>query len=554
VLNYAITLTIGFLISCSLSAQQTVGLFKYDSTSYDGYTLVSPFTSKHTYLINNCGHEIRKWTSEYQPGAVAYLKPNGNLLRTAHIENQRFDVGGGNGGRLEEFDWMGNLVWFMNLSTDNYSQHHDIELLPDGNILVLMWEFVSRNDAISVGIIDDRVPEGTWQESIWELAPLRDSGAIVVWKWNSLDHVIQNYNSMRANYGTIEDHPELIHINSNLITNNLDMLHFNSIDYNEELDQIMLSCHATSEIYIIDHSTTSSESRGHLGGNSNKGGDLLFRYGNPMAFNSGDETNQVSFQQHDAQWIPTGYPNEGNILFFNNGGDRQYSSIDMFKPVMNLDGTYKRESGQPFGPIKPDWSYTAKNKTDFFSIFISGVQPFENGNFLICEGAKGHIFEINSQKEIVWDYVNPVNGGGPVKQGVNIQGNQVFRSYKYDVNSDAFANKTIVEGKPLELDPLPILCDDTTTTPADTSTTFVDALFENNFDVYPNPSHGLIQIHAKTAIGEIAVFDERGKNVYNANFKGNDGHLDIQNLNNGIYSLHRMSNEGIYVIRIAKME
>ena len=58
-------------------------------------------------------------------------------------------------------------------------------------------------------------------------------------------------------------------------------MHCNGLDYNSALDQIALSCRGMNEVYIIDHSTTTEEAVGHTGGNAGKGGDILYRWGNP---------------------------------------------------------------------------------------------------------------------------------------------------------------------------------------------------------------------------------------------------------------------------------
>ena len=95
-------------------------------------------------------------------------------------------------------------------------------------------------------------------------------------------------------------------------------MHTNSVAYNEEFDQIILSNRGTSEIWIIDHSTTTEVAATHEGGNSEKGGDLLYRWGNPIAYRAGTENDQMLFGQHDAHWIASGLQGEGNILIFNN--------------------------------------------------------------------------------------------------------------------------------------------------------------------------------------------------------------------------------------------
>ena len=104
-----------------------------------------------------------------------------------------------------------------------------------------------------------------------------------------VDHLIQDFDASKANYGEVAEHPELIDLNFRLSeTTNYrdpsDWIHSNGIDYNPELDQIVLSPSNFSEVWIIDHSTTRTEAAGSNGGNSGKGGDLLYRWGNPRAY------------------------------------------------------------------------------------------------------------------------------------------------------------------------------------------------------------------------------------------------------------------------------
>ena len=120
--------------------EQTVGLFQHEEAAFDGYTLFAPNMYTSTYLIDNEGRLIHQWESEFNPGASAYLLDNGHLLRTVRdAENPDFSVGGA-GGRVQEFDWDGNLVWEFAYSNDQHRSHHDIEKLPNGNVLMIAWE------------------------------------------------------------------------------------------------------------------------------------------------------------------------------------------------------------------------------------------------------------------------------------------------------------------------------------------------------------------------------------------------------------------------------
>jgi hypothetical protein len=377
-----------------------------------------------TFLINNQGEIVHSWKSDYILAHGVYLLENGNLIRSDLPKpNPRF-ISGGVGGRVEMFDWNGTLVWEFEYSTLEYCLHHDIEVLPNGNILMIAWEYKSYSEAIEAGRNPKKLQAGeVWSDFIIEVEPTGSSGGKIVWEWHVWDHLIQDYDPTKDNYGNVADHPELIDINYGSPLP--DWLHTNSIDYNEEFDQILLSVRGFNEIWVIDHSTTTEEAAGHTGGRSGKGGDILYRWGNPRAYRAGYFEDQKFFSQHDAQWIEPGCPGEGNILVFNNGVSRpgrKYSSVDEIVPPVDKNGSYYLEPGSAYGPHDVIWSYTAENPTDFFSAYVSGAQRLPNGNTLICEGAKGRIFEVTPDKEIVWEYINRIP---------SLVNNDVFKAIRY---------------------------------------------------------------------------------------------------------------------------
>ena len=95
----------------SKPAPAKVGLLLNDSRAFQGYTLIAPMFSKTTYLIDMKGKVVRTWESDYTPGASAYLLENGHLLRTGAHQPTPSGFGPGAGGRVQEFDWDGQLVW-----------------------------------------------------------------------------------------------------------------------------------------------------------------------------------------------------------------------------------------------------------------------------------------------------------------------------------------------------------------------------------------------------------------------------------------------------------
>jgi hypothetical protein len=247
----------------------------------------------------------------------------------------------------------------------------------------------------------------------------------VVWEWHLWDHLVQDFDPGRENYGVVGDHPELLDANYPDWPVD-DWIHLNSIDYNAELDQILVSSRVWNEIWVIDHSTTSAEAAGHSGGRGGMGGDLLYRWGNPQAYHMGGPGEQVLFGQHDAQWISGDCPGAGDILVFNNGHGRpsgRFSSVDEIVPPLLPDDSYARTPGAAFGPTAAVWSYRAPVPTDFFSDYISGAQRLPSGNTLICSGADGWFFEVTPGQQMVWEHVNPLPD--PSR-------NQVFKVRRYE--------------------------------------------------------------------------------------------------------------------------
>jgi len=431
-------LVIIFSISVSnISASSSDNNFSRPSNFSEGewYTLFAPQSSSTTYLINYQKEIVHLWESDYIPGHSAYLLENGNLLRTAYLGGNPIFLSGGMGGGVQEIDWNGTVVWDFRYSSNTYMLHHDISHLPNGNVLMIAWEVKDYTEAVTAGRNPNLVTIfGVWPDHIIEVEPTGPTSGDIVWEWHVWDHLIQDYDSSKENYGVVGDHPELVDINYAVSTGSgSDWMHTNSIDYNEERDQILLSVHNFNEIWVIDHSTTTQEASGHTGGNSGKGGDLLYRWGNPRVYRAGTINDQKLFGQHDARWIEPGYPGEGNILVFNNGYGRpgsEYSSVDEIVPSVDSDGHYYLESDSTYGPQEQIWIYRAENPTDFYAYMISGAQRIANGNTVICDGKKGIFFEVTPEKETVWEYINPYP---------NQYLNTVFKTETYPSNYSGLA-------------------------------------------------------------------------------------------------------------------
>ena len=452
------------LTTTSGQAQQTVGLFLNTEDAYPGYTLWAP-RNETTYLIDNDGREVHSWTSVYLPGNTAYVLPNGNLVRTGKDGPKdliRF-LGGGHGGRVEILDWDSNVLWTFLHATNDYRLHHDIEVLPNGNILMISWELKSEAEAIQAGRDPALISEGElWPDYIIEVEPVGATDFNIVWEWHIWDHLIQDFDPTKDNFGIIFDHPELLDINHVFDGSNpgrANWLHTNSIDYNAELDQIMIGSPRSHEIYVIDHSTTTEEAAGHTGGIYGKGGDFLYRWGNPRAYDRGGPQDQMFFGGHHDTWIDPGLPGEGHVLFYNNRAGGNYSRVDEFVSPVDGSGFYPMPIGQHWGPDELEWSYVHTPPEEFFSGGLSGAQRLPNGNTLICEGRgattageAANFFEVTDAGDIVWRYVNPVGNAGPIMQGgLPTSDFNSFRVQRYPLDYPGFDGQDLTPGDPIEL-------------------------------------------------------------------------------------------------------
>lgn len=430
-----------------------MGLLLNDSAAFPGYTFFAPMPYHDAYLINNEGRLVHSWPGTVRPSLGAYLCEDGLLLRTCNTSNLTFRAGG-TGGRVELVDWDGAVTWAYDYSTDTRCQHHDATRLPNGNVLMVAWEWMTRQQAIAAG----RNPQHLLQNSVWpdhlvEVNPATDS---IVWEWHVRDHLVQEFDSTKLYYGAVRDHPELIDFN--YLGENpggvADWNHTNSVTYNARFDQVMVSVRAFSEVWVIDHSTTTGEAAGHSGGRYGRGGDLLYRWGNPAVYGRSSTGSQTLFGQHDCRWIADSLPGAGHMLVFNNGLGRpapQYSTVDEFVPPADSGGFYTLGPDSTFGPAGMTWTYHG----DFYASIISGCDRMPNGNTLVCQGTTGRLFEVTADTQVVWEYVSPVDTGGPMVQYDSFRtgSNQVFKTRRYAADYPGLAGRSLVPGDPIELYP-----------------------------------------------------------------------------------------------------
>lgn len=515
-----------------LAQTPTVGLIYHEASATLGYTLYSPEVNKTVYLVDNCGELVNSWQFGELPGATCYLLENGNLLRAGK-------------DTLVIKDWNNNTLWSFAITAEwGMNQHHDIEPLPNGNILCIVSDNRSLDDAAAMGMDTSGLQGQIEFDKVIEIHPLGIDSAEIVWEWTFADHIIQDFDNTKPNFGVVGDHPELLDINFDHGFG-IDLIHMNAIDYNANLDQILLSPRSYSEIMIIDHSTTTAEAATHAGGTSGKGGDFLWRWGNPQTYRQGQPSDQKLFLPHDCKWIENGYQDAGKITVFNNLGYSligDTSSIHIINPVI-ANNTYQLSAGH-FLPETYEWSWKGEILGSLvFENKKSGTHALPNGNFIIAETSKGKVSEINRNGQVVWSYINPTAASSVYNQFdvVAPPTNRFFRAEKYPAEFPGFVGKNMSGNGILE-DVNPV---------SDTCYASGLGVYEadvNQLSVVNPVKNGTIQFLQNLENVTVQIVDAQGKKVLEVNqFSGKQLQLNVQS---GVYLLRVLSPESLHIRKI----
>lgn len=528
------------LISIDSAAQQ-----------WDGLTLYSNGAATTAYLVDTNNVTIKTWSGlTGGTGYSSYLAPGGTLVRSVKINNATFN-GGGASGSVQKIDYAGNLIWDYTHSSSTYYTHHDHCPLPNGNVLLISYESKTQTELTAAG--GTVTLASIWPEKIIEVQPTGATTGNIVWEWHVWDHLVQNVNSAKNNYQTsIVNHPELLNIN---YQTQKDWMHSNGIDYNPVLDQIVLSSHNMNEWYVIDHSTTTAQAASHSGGNSGKGGDFLYRWGNPAAYQAtGTKYLNVT---HDAHWIPEGHPNAGRLVGFNNQGiSSTQSCVDQVIPPLN-NYNYTITPGSAFGPSIYDqrisgFGYTSNE---------GNSEQFPNGNTLVCVSLSGKIYELNPAGTPIFTitagaktsqahrysacYVNNV---APAQPTITTSGNDLTTAsattYQWYYNGTLINGATSQNYTPGQSGIYVVRTTDVNGCVnvysqgyVYTTATAIDELEGKNITIYPNPSTGIIDVdlnYQNPTKLIVMVYDTFGKLVFETE---NSSRIDLTELSNGIYTM-----------------
>ena len=451
-------------------------LLYWDKTqTYSGYTFFG--AQGASYLLDMEGCVVHTWPVGINPR----LLDNGNVLDAASG-----DINGFTG--FEEVDWKGSNVWFYTETRPDYFPHQDFlriynKKLGTNTTLYIANKAIASNDCVLAGC---NPANGAYTNVTVDAIVEVNAAGTVVWEWCFFDHGIQDYSAARSNYvgsgKTISNYTGRINLNlaGRPLTN--DWLHCTSLDYNTNLDQIVITAEG-GEFYVIDHGNTfvSNNPAASIALAASTNGDFLYRFGDPARYGQG---SAPSIQQNwtvsstgnkqvggagQTTWIPPGVPGEGHFLVFNNGQDLFESTPQSY--IVEVNGFLNSGGADTGAYVNPPsagytiWSapghdtdkqkknmskqivattYSMANQA-FFSPHGGSVQRLPNSNLFVCAASEGHLFEITPGSNVVWEYINPVttNGNVPYKRDTWPLYNPVYRATRYSTSYPAFTGRSL---------------------------------------------------------------------------------------------------------------
>src|SRR5688572_8794514 len=389
--------------------------------AWSGFTVLSPLQAQGAIVIDMNGKVVKQWDGfNNSAGGPSRVLPNGDVIAAA----------GARQGRQESFelvqrDFAGNVVWRLDHNEEiptndgktqqSLRQHHDWqrEDFPAGYYSPDFMPARSGSNTLVLAHTDRRVPGIAdvllQDDRIIEVSPKGE----IVWQWSAGDHIDELGFDARAREsirgaragGAGRAGAAGRAGRGAAAPAAFDWLHLNSATYlgpNRWFDagdkrfapnNVIVSSREASLLAIIA-----------------RNGSIVWRLG--PNFLESDATRAIGqiIGQHHAHFIPKGLPGAGNLLVFDNGGSSGYGEPSGIAP--RGTGVYARANSRvlEIDPVTLAlvWSYTAG--AQFFSTNISGAQRLPNGNTLITEGAGGRVFEVTSERQIVWEFMNaPAN-------------------------------------------------------------------------------------------------------------------------------------------------
>lgn len=343
--------------------QRGVTIKKSDAV-YEGLTLYTSGDGAYANLIDMDGNVVHRWSLPYSE--VWDKSPRGAEPRSDDlmfwdkarmlpngdliaIYNAANDSPWGYG--MVKIDRDSNLLWGYHAHT-----HHDLDITPDGRVVTLTNEYIEEPieafSTLDLPWLDDFVVELDGDNGE-ELSKTSLLNAFLNSRYRELVYAIPRFALA-------------------------DPLHANSVQFIDE---------PTARVF--------EPARGNAE-------QVLVSFRHPGAIGLIDlKSGEMTWARH-GPWLGQHYGRalqNGNFMLFDNYGNFEKKNDSRVLEVNPRSNAIV-------------WRYTGDKEHPFKSGLRSSAEALPNGNRLITESDGGRLFEVNRDGEIVWEFINPVRGGG----------------------------------------------------------------------------------------------------------------------------------------------
>lgn len=307
-----------------------------------------------------------------------FALPTKVVSNKEELGNELYFVTPSSDGYVAAYDVNGDVRWYLNESFT-----WDIKRLNNGNILLSSNRLINppyymtglmEMDLLGKVYYEYTLPGG-YHHDVFEL----ENGNFIVASDNFENGTVEDYIvEMDRKTGEIVKTIDLTKIlpqdeGRNVNATDYDWFHNNSVWYDAATNSLTLSGRHQDAVVNLDYST--NEINWIVGSKEGWSKEMQKYFFEP------DENTEFQWSQHAAMILP-----DGNLFVFDNGNNRSKTAENAVSAENNYSRGVIYQLDKENKIIHQVWQYGKERGSEFYSPYISDVDYFNDGHYLIHSG------------------------------------------------------------------------------------------------------------------------------------------------------------------------
>lgn len=307
-----------------------------------------------------------------------FALPTKVVSNKEELGNELYFVTPSSDGYVAAYDVNGDVRWYLNESFT-----WDIKRLNNGNILLSSNRLINppyymtglmEMDLLGKVYYEYTLPGG-YHHDVFEL----ENGNFIVASDNFENGTVEDYIvEMDRKTGEIVKTIDLTKIlpqdeGRNVNATDYDWFHNNSVWYDAATNSLTLSGRHQDAVVNLDYST--NEINWIVGSKEGWSKEMQKYFFEP------DENTEFQWSQHAAMILPN-----GNLFVFDNGNNRSKTAENAVSAENNYSRGVIYQLDKENKTIHQVWQYGKERGSEFYSPYISDVDYFNDGHYLIHSG------------------------------------------------------------------------------------------------------------------------------------------------------------------------